>query len=85
MRHYPFDLGKVVRSMFPDQTNSFLSIILWTLLYIVDLALVFAVAWWLGFDILAAANKRTLFIYLAIAMVPFLLEVWLFDKIRGNA
>lgn len=85
MKHYPFDLGKAVRSMFPDQTNSFHSILLWTLLYILDLVLVFAVAWWLGFNILDAANKRTLYIYLAIALIPFLLEVWIFARIRGKA
>lgn len=77
------DIGKHVREMFPEQTRSILSILLWTVLYVVNLVLVLAVAHWLGFNIFV--NKNTLYIYLAIAAVPFLFEMWIIEKLRGGS
>lgn len=57
--------------------------ILYILAYIANVVLVFLVAWALGINIYAAINKRTLAIYLLIALVLYGIETWIIDRIRG--
>lgn len=84
MRYYPFDIGKAVREMFPEQTKSPLHILIWTLIYLVDIAIVFWIAHILGFNIFTANNRKVLFLYLLIALIPFGIEIFVYDKIRGH-
>lgn len=53
--------------------------------YIANVALVFLIARILGFDIAAAINKRTLAVYLFIALLLYGIENWLIDRILGKS
>lgn len=78
-----FDIGKNIREMFPEQTNSPLAIIIWTVLFLIDIAVVFYVAHLLGFDILKANNKNTLTVYLLLAGVLLGIEIFLHRVFRS--
>lgn len=78
-----FDIGKNVREMFPEQTNSVLSIMIWTILFLIDIAVVFYVAHLLGFDILKANNKNVLTVYLLLAGILLGVEIFLHRVFRS--
>jgi len=80
--HY-HDVGREVREMFPEQTNSPLSIFLWTVLFLIDIAVVFYVAHLLGFDILKATNKNVLTVYLVLAGILLGIEIFLHRLFRS--
>ena len=71
------DTGKNIREMFPEQTNSVLSIIIWTVLFLIDIAIVFYVAHLLGFDITKANNKNVLTVYMVLAGILLGIEIFL--------
>lgn len=70
--------------IFPNQTRSVSSIIIWTLVYLVDVAIVFAVAHLLGIPlpIYGTWGKIGLILYLVIAFALFCLESFVYNKIR---
>jgi hypothetical protein len=68
--------------MFPTQFRTIPGIIVWTLVFLADVALVFWAAHLLGFPILAALNKAVLMIYLVIAFALFCLESYLYNLIK---
>lgn len=78
-----FDIGKSTREMFPEQTNSVLSIIIWTVLFLIDIAIVFYVAHLLGFDITRANNKNVLTVYLLLAGILLGIEIFLHRVFRS--
>ena len=77
------DMGKKIREMFPEQTNSVLSIIIWTILFLIDIAVVFYIAHLLGFNILRATNKNVLTVYLVLAGVLLGIEIFLHRLFRS--
>lgn len=80
--HY-HDIGKEVREMFPEQTKSPLSIFIWTVLFLIDVAIVFFVAYHLGFDILKANNKNVLTVYLVAACGLLGIEFFIYKVFRS--
>ena len=68
--------------LFPKQFRKPLSAFIWTLILLADVALVFAVAYLLGIDILATALRNSGYlIYLLVALALFGLEVFVHNKI----
>lgn len=53
-------------------------------LYLANVAVVFLVAWVLGFDILKTIQHYNVYVYLAIALILYGFENWLIDRIRGK-
>ncbi len=87
MHHY--NPGKFLRELFPNQTRTPLQIILWTLVFLVDIALVFFVTWLLKIGVFSdpesiryISSKLMLCLYLLAASVLFLLESWLYNHTR---
>ena len=79
-------LGKLLRQMFPNQTKTPLHIILWALVYILDVVLVFLAAHALGIDILTMNVNYQLIsviamVYMLIALGLFSIKVFLYNKI----
>lgn len=70
--------------MFPNQFRTIPSIIIWTLVFIVDVVMVFWVAHLLGFPILEAVRESILIIYLIIAFALFCLESFLYNLIKHS-
>lgn len=69
--------------MFPNQFRTIPSVIIWTLVFILDVINVFWAAHLLGFPVLNAVNNRlTLIIYLIIAFGLFCLESFLYNLIK---
>lgn len=69
--------------LFPTQFRSIPSIIIWTLVFILDVVLVFWVAHLMGFPIVnAAGSKLIMGVYLAIAFGLFCLESFLYNLIK---
>ena len=54
-------------------------------LYLANVALVYLVAWALGFDIYKSIQRYEVYVYLAIALLLYGFENWLFDRIRGKS
>lgn len=73
-----------LKEMFPGQFNTIPSIIIWTLVFLADVALVFWAAWMLGFPIgaLGHSAKLLLIVYLSIAFGLFCLESYLYNLIK---
>lgn len=71
--------------IFPNQFRTIPSIIIWTLVFIVDVVIVFAVAHLLGIPLpigVTAWGKIGLIVYLVIAFVLFCLESFVYNKIK---
>lgn len=76
-----------LREWFPYQFRSIPSIIVWTLVFIVDVVLVFVAAHLIGFNIFTAELEyrlRTLILmgYLLIAFGLFCLESFIYNKLH---
>lgn len=79
--------GKWLRELFPEQTKSIPSIILWTIVYILDVILVFWLAGLLGIDILQFPYQLTTVlvgIYMVIALVLFWVETAIYNRLLAN-
>ena len=69
--------------MFPTQFKTIPSIIIWTLVFILDVALVIWAAWLLDFPLLYGPhNKLVLIICLVIAIALFCLESFIYNLIK---
>ena len=53
--------------------------------FLANVALVYLVAWALDFDIYKSIHRYDVYIYLAIALLLYGFENWLFDRIRGKS
>lgn len=74
---------RFLTELFPNQFRSVPSSIIWTLVFIADVAIVFAVAHLLGIDIISTALRNNgLFIYLIVAFLLFSLESFVYNRIR---
>ena len=80
MYHYKKNL--FLKEMFPKQFDTVPHIILWTLVFLADVALVFAAAHFLGIPlpIGGAWGKVGLILYLVVAFGLFCLESYLYNK-----
>ena len=79
--------GKWLRELFPEQTKNIPSIILWTIVYILDVILVFWLASLLGIDILQFPYQLTTVlvgIYMVIALVLFWVETTIYNRLLAN-
>ena len=83
--------GKWLRELFPEQTRSIPSILVWTVVYIGDVVLVFWLAALLGIPIIGIQYRlMTVLVglYLILALVLFWLETlvygWILKKIRQS-
>lgn len=68
-----------LNEMFPGQFDTIPHIIIWAIVFIIDVAAVFAVAHLLG---LPLPGKVGLMLYLVAAFALFCLESWIYHKIR---
>ena len=79
--------GKWLREWFPEQTKSIPSILIWTVVYILDVCLVFWAASMLGIDLLELPYRLVSLIsglYLVIALVLFWAETTIYNKLLAN-
>ena len=79
--------GKWLREVFPEQTKSVKSILIWMLIYIADTVLVFWLAAKLGFDLMQLPYRLTsvvVGVYLVIALVLFWAETAIYNKLLSN-
>ena len=67
-----------LKEMFPRQFDTIPHIILWTIVFLVDVAAVFGVAHLLG---LPLPGRVGLMLYLVVAFALFCLESWVYNKI----
>lgn len=67
-----------LKEMFPKQFDTIPHIVIWTIVFLIDVAAVFAVAHLLG---LPLPGKVGLMLYLVAAFALFCLESWVFTKI----
>ena len=68
-----------LNEMFPGQFDTIPHIIIWAIVFFIDVAAVFAVAHLLG---LPLPGKVGLMLYLVAAFALFCLESWIYHKIR---
>ena len=79
--------GKWLREWFPEQTKSIPSILVWTVVYILDAVLVFWAAAALGIDLLALPYRLTSLMagaYLVIALGLFWAEAAIYNRLLAN-
>ena len=68
-----------LNEMFPGQFDTIPHIIIWAIVFIIDVAAVFSVAHLLG---LPLPGRVGLMLYLVAAFALFCLESWIYHKIR---
>ena len=74
-----------LKEIFPNQFNTIPRIIVWTIVFIIDVVIIFAAAHLIGipFPIGGHAwSKIGLILYLAAAFALFFLESYIYNKIR---
>ena len=79
--------GKWLRECFPEQTKSVKSILIWAVVYILDVCLVFWAAHALGIRIMKIPYQLTSVVvglYLVIALVVFWAETSIYNQILKN-
>ena len=82
MHHYKKNL--FLKEMFPGQFNTIPSIIIWTVVFLIDVAIVFALAHLLGIPLPVGGNlwgKIGVTVYLIVALALFCLESFVYNKI----
>ena len=68
-----------LNEMFPGQFDTIPHIIIWTIVFLIDVAAVFGVAHLIG---LPLPGKVGLMLYLVAAFAIFCLESWVYNKIK---
>ena len=76
---YDYKKNFFLKEMFPRQFDTIPHIIIWTVVFLLDVAAVFAVAHLLG---LPLPGRVGVMLYLVVAFALFCLESWVFNKIR---
>ena len=79
MAYNPNKKNMFLNEMFPGQFDTIPHIIIWAIVFFIDVAAVFAVAHLLG---LPLPGKVGLMLYLVAAFALFCLESWIYHKIR---
>ena len=82
MLHY--NPGKWLRECFPEQTKSIPSILIWTVVFLLDVALVFLVMWRLGLSPADIPAKLAVSVVLIAAFLLFLAETAIYNRILTN-
>ena len=75
---YHYKKNLFLKEMFPGQFDTIPHIIIWTIVFLLDVAAVFGVAHLLG---LPLPGKVGLMLYLVAAFALFCLESWVYHKI----
>ena len=76
--------GKWIRELFPNQTKNIPTILLWSVIFILDIVLVFYLANLLGIALLGMPYKKMAFfvlLYCLVAFALFFTEAKLWDAI----
>jgi len=76
---YHYKKNLFLKEMFPRQFDTIPHIIIWTIVFLVDVAIVFGAAYLLG---LPLPGKVGLMLYLVAAFALFCLESWVYNKIK---
>ena len=76
---YHYMKNKFLREMFPKQFDTIPHIIIWALVFILDVVLVFVAAHLIG---LPLPGKVGLMLYLCVAFALFCLESYLYNLIK---
>ena len=72
-----------LKEMFPQQFDTVPHIIIWTLVFLADVAIVFVGAYFLGFPLLTGIWHKVGFIlYMVAAFALFCLESWIYTKLK---
>ena len=79
MSYDPNKKNLFLKEMFPQQFNTVPHIIIWTIVFLLDVAAVFGVAHLLG---LPLPGRVGVMIYLVVAFALFCLESWIYNKIK---
>lgn len=82
--HYTAEVGKELRAMFPEQTKSIPVLIVWTVIYLLDVALVVWLCFKLGLDLGGRSQDVQMLkitVLLLVALGLFRLETWAYNKI----
>lgn len=82
MRYY-FNPGKVLRQMFPEQTKTWVHIVIWTIVFIADLFAVHYLLQYLGLSHITNYNFQKLYLFVLIGggLLVFWLETAVYNKI----
>lgn len=80
---YDYKKNFFLKEMFPKQFDTIPHIIIWTIVFLVDVAIVFVAAWLLGIPLPIGGNwgKIGLILYLVIAFGLFCLESTIYNRI----
>ena len=72
-----------LKEMFPKQFDTIPHIIIWTIVFLVDIAAVFGIAYLIGIPLPIGGNwgKIGLILYLVVAFALFCLESFVYNKI----
>ena len=86
MSHRPahYNPGKWLRECFPEQTESVASIIIWTMVFLLDIALIFFVMWLLDWPLVMQTIKLTAMLIIAAAFLLFWAETAIYNRILTN-
>ena len=79
--------GKWIRELFPNQTKNVPTILLWAVIFILDIVLVFYLASRMGITLPGIPYKKMTFLVLLFCLIAFALffaEAKLWDAIRQN-
>ena len=72
-----------LKEMFPKQFDTVPHIIIWTIVFLLDVAAVFGTAYLLGLPLPVGSRYKALFIlYMVAAFGLFCLESWIYTKIN---
>ena len=80
--------GKWIRELFPNQTKNIPAILLWSVIFILDIVLVFYLTNLMGITLLGMPYKKMVFfvlLYCLSAFALFYAEAKLFDFIKKPA
>ena len=86
MSHRPahYNPGKWLRECFPEQTKSVASILIWTVVFLLDVALIFFIMWQLDWILVMQTIKLTAMLIVAGAFLLFWAETAVYNRILSN-
>ena len=80
---YHYKKNLFLKEMFPGQFDTIPHIIIWTIVFLLDVAAVFGGAYFLGIPLPTGTWYKAVFIlYMVIAFALFCLESWVYHKIK---
>lgn len=83
-QHHSIQRGREASAMFPEQTKSIPAMLIWLVVFVVDVVLVFYLADRLGIPILELTyhlRSVLVMLYVAVAGLLFWLEAFVYNKI----